>query len=68
MYKTKIFDDYCVEDKLAEFLNKNNIKRENIISITMSSDAEAHRRLGNSSVNRIFFGMVGRTSYPKAYS
>ena len=53
MYKSKIFDDYCVEDKLAEFLNENHIDRQNIVSITMSSDSEAHRRFGDVSVNRI---------------
>ena len=53
MYKTKIFDKYCVEDKLAKFLNENKIPREQIISISMSSDSEAYRRLRESSVNRI---------------
>ncbi len=53
MYKTKLFDEYCVEDKLAEFLNENKIPREQIISISMSSDSKAHARLGESSVDRI---------------
>lgn len=53
MYKTKIFDEYCVEDKLAEFLNENKIPREQIISISMSSDGKAHARLGECSVDRI---------------
>ena len=53
MYKTKIFSNYCVEDKLAEFLNENKIDRKDIVSITMSSDSEAHRRLANVSVDRI---------------
>lgn len=53
MYKSKIFDDYCVEDKLAKFLNENHIDRQNIVSITMSSDSEAHRRVGHVSVDRI---------------
>jgi shikimate kinase len=53
MYKTKIFDKYCVEDKLAEFLNENKISRDQIISISMSSDSEAHDRLCERSVDRI---------------
>lgn len=53
MYKTKIFDEYCVEDKLAKFLNENKIPREQIISISMSSDSKAPNRLLESSVNRI---------------
>lgn len=53
MYKTKIFDEYCVEDKLAEFLNENKIPREQIISISMPSDSKAHARLGERSVDRI---------------
>lgn len=53
MYKTKIFDEYCVEDKLAEFLNENKILREQIVSISMSSDSKAHARLGDCSVDRI---------------
>lgn len=53
MYKTKIFDEYCVENKLAEFLNENKIPREQIISISMSSDSKAHARLGECSVDRI---------------
>lgn len=53
MYKTKIFDEYCVEDKLAKFLNEKAIPREQIISISMSSDSKALNRLLESSVNRI---------------
>ena len=35
MYRTKIFDEYSVEDKLAEFLNENKISRDQIVSISM---------------------------------
>ena len=53
VYKSKIFDEYCVEDKLAEFLNENKISRDQIVSISMSSDSEAPDRLAEHSVNRI---------------
>lgn len=65
MYKSKIFDNFCVDRELADFLNKNNIKREDIVSITMSSDAEAHRRLGNTSVNRILLVWWEESPKPK---
>ena len=41
MYKSKLFKEYPVESKLAEFLNENKIQREQIITISMSSDCEA---------------------------
>lgn len=63
MYKTKIFDKYCVEDKLAEFLNENKISRDQIISISMSSDSEAHDRLSERSVDRILLVWDDGTIY-----
>lgn len=51
--KAKIFDQYCCERDLANFLNEKKITRDKIISISMSSDSEAHRRLGKNSVDRI---------------
>lgn len=63
MYKTKIFDKHCVEDKLAEFLNENKISRDQIISISMSSDSEAHDRLCERSVDRILLVWDDGTIY-----
>lgn len=51
--KAKIFEDICCERELADFLNEKKITRNEIISISMSSDSEAHRRLGKYGVNRI---------------
>lgn len=63
MYKSKIFDEYNVEDKLAEFLNENKIPREQIVSISMSSDSKAHARLGDYSVDRILLVWDDGTTY-----
>ena len=63
MYKTKIFNEYCAENKLAEFLNENKISREQIISISMSSDSEAHRRLGSYGVDHILLVWDDGTIY-----
>ena len=63
MYKSKIFDEYCVEDKLAEFLNENKISRDQIVSISMSSDSEADDRLIENSVNRILLVWDDGTIY-----
>ena len=69
MYKSKIFDEYCVEDKLAEFLNENKISRDQIVSISMSSDSEAPDRLAEHSVNRILLvwddGVIYKTQKEK---
>lgn len=63
MYRTKIFDEYNVEDKLAEFLNENKISRNQIVSISMSSDSEAHDRLIENSVDRILLVWEDDTIY-----
>ena len=63
MYRTKIFDEYNVEDKLAEFLNENKISRNQIVSISMSSDGEAHDRLIENSVDRILLVWEDDTIY-----
>lgn len=51
--KTKIFDQNCCEQDLANFLNENKITRDRIISISMSSDSDAPRRFGKYGVDRI---------------
>ena len=52
MYNVKIFDK-DPELELERFLNNHHIPSENIISISMSSDSEANKRLSTQSVNRI---------------
>lgn len=70
MYKIKIFEDYCVEIELADFLNENKISHEQIISISMSSDSNAHERLRENSVNRILLvwddGIIYKTKKEQA--
>lgn len=63
MYKTKIFKEYPVESKLAEFLNENKIQREQIISISMSSDSDAMERLIEASVDHILLVWDDGTIY-----
>ena len=69
MYKTKIFNEYPVESKLAEFLNENKIQREQIVSISMSSDSDAIERLCEYSVDRILLvwddGVIYKTKKEK---
>ena len=63
MYKSKIFNEYPVESKLAEFLNENKIQREQIISISMSSDSDARERLCSYNVDRILLVWEDNTIY-----
>ena len=63
MYKTKIFDKCPVEDKLAEFLNENKIQREQIVSISMSSDSDAMDRLCEHSIDHILLVWDDGTIY-----
>lgn len=69
MYKSKIFNEYPVESKLAEFLNENKIQREQIVSISMSSDSDAMERLCEYSVDRILLvwddGVIYKTKKEK---
>lgn len=69
MYKTKIFNEYPVESKLAEFLNENKIQREQIVSISMSSDSDAMERLRVYNVDRILLvwddGVIYKTQKEK---
>lgn len=51
--KTKIFDQNCCEQDLADFLNEKKITRDRIISISLSSDSDAPRRLGKYGIDRI---------------
>ena len=63
MYKSKIFNEYPVESKLAEFLNENKIQREQIVSISMSSDSDARERLCEYNVDRILLVWEDNTIY-----
>ena len=63
MYKSKIFNEYPVESKLAEFLNENKIQREQIVSISMSSDSDAMDRLCEHSIDRILLVWDDGTIY-----
>jgi hypothetical protein len=69
MYKSKIFKEYPVENKLTEFLNENKIQQEQIISISMSSDSNAMDRLCEHSVDRILLvwddGVIYKTQKEK---
>lgn len=69
MYKSKIFKEYPVENKLTEFLNENKIQQEQIISISMSSDSNAMDRLCEHSVDRILLvwddGIIYKTQKEK---
>jgi hypothetical protein len=69
MYKTKIFNEFCVEDKLAKFLNENKISRDQIVSISMSSDSAADERLVEHNVDRILLvwddGVIYKTQKEK---
>lgn len=69
MYKSKIFNEYPVESKLVEFLNENKIQREQIVSISMSSDSDATDRLCEYSVDRILLvwddGVIYKTKKEK---
>lgn len=69
MYKSKLFKEYPVESKLAEFLNENKIQREQIITISMSSDCDAIERLCEYSIERILLvwddGIIYKTQKEK---
>ena len=45
MIKVKIFDDYCAEQQVEEFIFKHQITREQIISISFAVDVNASRVL-----------------------
>ena len=45
MIKVKIFDDYCAEQQVEEFIFKHRITREQIISISFAVDANASQRV-----------------------
>lgn len=53
MIKVKIFDDYCPDSKMEEFIFEHRITREQIISISFAVDANAHARLGDKDTQQI---------------
>ena len=53
MIRAKIFDQYCVDTKLTDFISSNKITRDQIISISFAADSNAPRRLGRNSVEQI---------------
>lgn len=50
-YRTIIFDDGLVERELSIYLNNNHIKKENIVSISFSSNQ--YRDFKHQSPNKI---------------
>ena len=53
MIKVKIFDDYGVEADVERFINEHGITRQQIISINLAIDSEAHRRLQSRNSKQI---------------
>lgn len=53
MYKTRIFYDGAVAEELQRFLNSRNIAPEDIVSISLASDANAYKRITCTSIDRI---------------
>lgn len=53
MIQAEIFDRYGQTYDLRDFIKKNKITREQIISIDFAIDSDAHRRLGNLSTAQI---------------
>lgn len=60
MYQSVIFDGFYCERDLDVFLNTNKIKPEDIITISLSCDANASQRLVSKSVNRILLTYISR--------
>lgn len=53
MIKVKIFDDYCPDSRMEDFILEHRITREKIISISFAVDAKAQDRLGRRSTQQI---------------
>lgn len=53
MIRAKIFDQYCVDNKLTDFISSNKITRDQIISISFAADSDASERWIRSSVQQI---------------
>jgi hypothetical protein len=53
MIKVKIFDDYCPDSRMEDFIFEHRITREQIISISFAVDANAHARLGKKDIQQI---------------
>lgn len=53
MIRVKIFDEFGVESEVQNFIQENNIAREQIISINLAIDSEASRRLRSRNTKQI---------------
>lgn len=53
MIRVKIFDEFGVESEVQNFIQENNITREQIISINLAIDSEASRRLRSRNTKQI---------------
>ena len=53
MIRVKIFDEFGIEDEVQNFIQENNIMREQIISINLAIDSEASRRIRSRNTKQI---------------
>ena len=53
MIKVKVFDDYGVETDVERFINEHGITRQQIISINLAIDSEAHHRMRSRNSKQI---------------
>lgn len=53
MIKVKIFDDYCPDSRMEDFIFEHRITREQIISISFAVDTNAHTRPGDKDTQQI---------------
>lgn len=53
MIRVKIFDEFGVENEIQNFIQENNITREQIISISFAIDSEALRRFHSRNTKQI---------------
>lgn len=53
MIRAKIFDEHGQTYDFQDFIKENKITREQIISVDLAIDSEAHRRLGKYSTQQI---------------
>ena len=51
--RAKIFDEHGQTYDFQDFIKENKITREQIISVDLAIDSEAHRRLGKYSTQQI---------------
>ena len=53
MIRVRIFDEFGVENEIQNFIQENNITREQIISINLAIDSEASRRIRSRNTKQI---------------